>query len=1037
MVWDQLDTSKTHVAYAIVAVFSTIFALCSLFVKEKLYLGEASVATLYGLIVGPHALNWFNPFTWGNYFNITLEISRILLCVEIVAVSVELPKKYVLHHWFPLFLLLIPCMTAGWLIIGAFVYAIIPGLTFGYGLLISACVTATDPILAQAVVGKGKFAKRVPAHLRNLLSAESACNDGVSVPFVYLALNIILHEGDASKIAKNWICVTVLYECLFGAIMGAIFGYSCRKALRFAEGHDLIDRESFLAFYIMLATLCAGFGSILGVDDLLASFAAGTAFSWDGWFTDRTEESNVSTVIDVLLNMAYFVYFGTIVPWSDFNNAELGLNCWRLICLAIVVLLLRRLPAVLLTKFINPDLKNWKEAFFVGHFGPIGVGAVFAAIIAIADLEADILHISHGPTTNYPTESEYYQLIRIIWPTVCFLIITSIIVHGSSVAVLVLGRQLQSMTFTMTWTKAESGDIRSGNWFNRLPKIERSGTSFSIKRIDTMAPSEEGEFYSGSSDEKFADEKQNARLNANIGMERFNEISANPTIETSGVPVKPSGGANRKKKKRLLKHKRSKKRKAPPVSETLDLKNGRKNHPDEDREANKDDVDEKQDTIYYPVGNEPSISSKNNSISEIDEATNVPLDKQKKLVLPLQKIISNATQHSDTSKEVIANDMEGTIHVNPEAMKKISENFEIDEDDIKPVYDEDGQLRIPTQAINYKDKLVIEDQHGEVLHTVPSRSSTLSSASRSNSLRSRSGTVRKLATSLGFFPCSEAEEKKEQNDSADNIDEPPSIANVLEKEPSKRSTTYKSKGKSRSNTTASKSALEKVIDFGDVLLQKNVAPRRTKKLHGFRVDDDIIIENEDGEILGRYKVNVKKQKALEAKEGLSEDQYNRNLVGKALKYFGLNKRREILDEEMNQMTNGDLIPGDGEVVDLGIEDKIKHFINADSSQAVVTLPPHLRKSHLSSSERNAGLRSNRNKQDSRNCYEETTSEEYNSHQNDDSFEDSSSNNSTYSSDSRDVSLEPSDPLYSESKFEKARRSAALDKSRRKSDDEEE
>lgn len=140
---------------------------------------------------------------------------------------------------------------------------------------------------------------------------------------------------------------------------------------------------------------------------------------------------------------------------------------------------------------------------------------------------------------------------------------------------------------------------------------------------------------------------------------------------------------------------------------------------------------------------------------------------------------------------------------------------------------------------------------------------------------------------------------------------------------------------------------------------------------------------------------------------------------------------------MNQMTNGDLIPGDGEVVDLGIEDKIKHFINADSSQAVVTLPPHLRKSHLSSSERNAGLRSNRNKQDSRNCYEETTSEEYNSHQNDDSFEDSSSNNSTYSSDSRDVSLEPSDPLYSESKFEKARRSAALDKSRRKSDDEEE
>ncbi|ESX02252.1 Na+/H+ antiporter involved in sodium and potassium efflux through the plasma membrane [Ogataea parapolymorpha DL-1] len=487
MVWEHINPDKAHVAYAVLAVFSSFFSLCSLFIKERLYIGEASVATIYGLIVGPHCLDWFDPSSWGNEDYITLEISRVILCIEIVAVAVELPKKYILKHWLGVFLLLIPVMTIGWLVIGLFIWLIIPGLHYGYGLLISACITATDPVLAQAVVGKGKFARRVPAHLRNLLTAESACNDGVSVPFVYLAVNIIIHGSNAGAIARDWITVTVLYECLFGCILGGIIGFLGRKLIQYAEEKDLIDRESFLAFYVMLALLCAGFGAILGVDDLLASFAAGATFAWDGRFTERTEESHVSSVIDLLLNLAYFVYFGTIIPWEQFNNKSLGLNWWRLVCIAIVVIFLRRIPAVLAIKPFSPDIKNWKEALFVGHFGPIGVGAVFASILAIGDLEAHVLHLEHGPTAQYPDVEEYHQLIRIIWPTVCFLVLSSIIVHGSSVAVMTLGRHLQTMTFTMTLTKVETD---GGGWISRLPKLEKSGTSFSIKRIDTMAPSE-------------------------------------------------------------------------------------------------------------------------------------------------------------------------------------------------------------------------------------------------------------------------------------------------------------------------------------------------------------------------------------------------------------------------------------------------------------------------------------------------------------------------------------------------------------------
>lgn len=1111
MVWSQIDVSKTHVAYAVVAVFSTLFSLCSLFVKEKLYLGEASVATIYGLIVGPHCLNWFNPLSWGNYFYITLEISRVLLCIEIVAVSVELPKKYILKHWFPVFLLLIPCMTAGWLIIGTFIYLIIPGLHFTHGLLISACITATDPILAQAVVGKGKFAKRVPAHLRNLLSAESACNDGVSIPFVYLSLNLILHAGNSKEIAKDWICVTVLYECGFGCIMGSLIGYLGRKSLRFAEDHDLIDRESFLAFYIMLALLCAGFGSILGFDDLLASFCAGTAFAWDGWFTIRTEESNVSTVIDILLNMAYFVYFGAIIPWQEFNDGSLGLNCWRLICLALVVLFLRRIPAVLVTKLVNPDIKNWKEGLFVGHFGPIGVGAIFAAIVAISDLESDVLNITHGPSTDYPTESEYYQLIRVVWPVVCFLIVTSILIHGSSVAVLTLGKQLQSMTFTMTWTKMEStngAESSNGNWFNRLPKIERSGTSFSLKRIDTTAPKEYDEYTPSqtTSLEELPDEKRNAKLNANIGMERFGTLENIPTIG-SGKPVRPAGGAKRKKNRRLLKRKQSKKRKEPPVSETLDLRNVNR-HPNINESNLETEEEENQNELEEEVASQLS-GTRNEKFGkeEEEEAEEAAEHIGSRLAIPLQKIVSNASANTEASNlsnnSIRSGDMRGTVHASPEALRRIASNYDLKEEDLEPVY-EDGQLRIPSHAYNYKDSLVVEDQFGEIMKTVRSRSNTgvsneasetatSKSKSRSGTLN-RTGTVGKMLVSTLGSPLKHVlSNASDDNSKPENIEHRKSHAsnestaipmptNVEERLNPDRSNGEQNIGSKvskesqsispnrrvvkRSTTMdATRRTFDKFLDIGDDLLFKKSIPRKTKKLHGYRVNDDIIIENEDGEILGRYKVNVKKQKEEELAKGINDKQYNDNLIAKTLKYFGLKREREVIDEEMNQMSNTDLIPhaDNDNISDFGLENKIKHFVKADPRKAVVVLPKHLTHvshDHLRDHHHTTGANSLNKHKDSL-SQKKNVEKHYSSEEEDDDDDDYDSDEYDSEDDGEDnITLDdqgnahirarrPSNDnaignrrresrsVYDESEVEKARRKAALNKSERLSGDEEE
>lgn len=482
MAWDHLQINKPHLVYIILGGFTSLFMLCSSIIKERLYIGEATVATLCGIIFGPHAANLINPLTWGNTDQITLEFSRIVLVVQCFAVGVELPRAYMERHWRSVVFLLVPVMTFGWLMTSLFIWAMLYDQVNWLGcLVIAACVTATDPVLASSVVGKGKFAKRVPKHLRDLLSAESGCNDGMAFPFVYLALYIVQYRPDAGTVTWHWIGITVLYECIFGAIYGVTIGYIARRAVRYAHEHDIIDRESFLVFYFVLALFCAGSGSILGVDDLLVGFACGVGFSNDGWFLEKTEESHVSNVIDLLINLAFFVYFGTIIPWDQYNSATLGLTPWKLVVIAILVLLFRRIPIMMALKPVIPDIKTWREALFAGHFGPIGVGAIFVAILARADLEESPV----TPLAVIPPENEIGNgnIIYLVWPIVTFLVIASIIVHGSSIAVFTLGKRINTLTITMSYTRSEE----EGNWMDRLPRIQSRSRSMASKARSDMS----------------------------------------------------------------------------------------------------------------------------------------------------------------------------------------------------------------------------------------------------------------------------------------------------------------------------------------------------------------------------------------------------------------------------------------------------------------------------------------------------------------------------------------------------------------------
>ena len=52
MAWEHLSINKPHLVYIILGGFTSLFMLCSSVIKEKLYIGEATVATAPGGTAG-------------------------------------------------------------------------------------------------------------------------------------------------------------------------------------------------------------------------------------------------------------------------------------------------------------------------------------------------------------------------------------------------------------------------------------------------------------------------------------------------------------------------------------------------------------------------------------------------------------------------------------------------------------------------------------------------------------------------------------------------------------------------------------------------------------------------------------------------------------------------------------------------------------------------------------------------------------------------------------------------------------------------
>ncbi|MEW2386097.1 cation:proton antiporter [Micromonospora sp. NPDC047707] len=349
-----------HLSYALVGVVGVLLAFWSSAIR-RVPVSEPLLALLVGVLAGP-VLGMID-LSHHQASVLTLEASRVLLAISLMAVALRFPLTAYRSVIRPVSVLLAVAM-AGMAVVSAGLAWVVLGLPVALAVLLGACLTPTDPVLASSVVSGGPAERQLPGRLRQVISGESGANDGLAFVFVVLALSAVTSGSFGGHVRE------AVWGVLGAVVVGVAVGFAAGRAVMAAEAREDVDEGSLLIFTVVLAVAALGVARVAHTDAILAVFVAGLAYNAIIGEESRASEQRLDDALTRYLVLPLFFLLGVEVPWQDW--LDLG---WPLAAFGAAVLVLRRLPVVLALK---PALRmSWRSAVFLGWFGPIGVSALF------------------------------------------------------------------------------------------------------------------------------------------------------------------------------------------------------------------------------------------------------------------------------------------------------------------------------------------------------------------------------------------------------------------------------------------------------------------------------------------------------------------------------------------------------------------------------------------------------------------------------------------------------------------------------------
>lgn len=341
------------------------------------------------------------------------KVSEICVVIGLFGVGIRIDRLREWKTWKPTAKLLaiampltiLAVMAAGWM----------AGMTVATGLLLGAVLAPTDPVLAADVqVGPPSEGGEHP--LRFTLTTEAGLNDGLSFPFLYLALALLATEAWTASIWTDWLVRDVGYRILAGVLSGLLLGWIVAKFLFDWPAQNALSNTASglvaLAGVIIVyggTELAEGYGFIAVFVAGLTLRRSETSHEYHAKLHDFIEALERSLTAILLFGLGAAV--PALLPSLGWREASIGLA---------LIFIIR--PAAAWISLMRTDLQI-RERLVAAFYGIRGIGSIYYLSFAA----------THTALTNAAQ----------LWAIIAFTIILSTMVHGFT-AGLAVNRATQS-----------------------------------------------------------------------------------------------------------------------------------------------------------------------------------------------------------------------------------------------------------------------------------------------------------------------------------------------------------------------------------------------------------------------------------------------------------------------------------------------------------------------------------------------------------------------------------------------------------------
>ncbi|WEX73942.1 sodium:proton antiporter [Sinorhizobium numidicum] len=354
------------------------------------------------------ALSPFSPITANPFDNrhLTERFSELVVIVALMGAGLKLDRPIGWRGWMSTWRLLgfaMPLTVAAIAIVGW----IVLGLPVASAILLGAALAPTDPVLASDVqVGPPRSGKE--DDVRFSLTSEAGLNDGLSFPFVYLAIAIASAQSfDLHRFAE-WFAVDVIWRIAAGLFCGWLTGRALGfLTFRLPKNTQLAKSGDGLVA-IGLTFLCYGVTEMADGYGFVAVFVAAlTLRSVERQHEFHENLHNFTDQIERLLMMVLMVFFGMIIG----DGTVVSALTWKIVLAALLTIFLIR--PIIGWASLGGLPQPFAEKAIIGFFGIRGVGSFYYIAFATGQVE-------------FGTE-------RTLWVTVFLIVLISVVTHGTTV----------------------------------------------------------------------------------------------------------------------------------------------------------------------------------------------------------------------------------------------------------------------------------------------------------------------------------------------------------------------------------------------------------------------------------------------------------------------------------------------------------------------------------------------------------------------------------------------------------------------------